>query len=171
MKWGSAWKVLQISDYKGETAKPKPFIKGMLETINQSYFYIESLIVKNFSRSRQRPQSASGTLQEYWYDVSFQLNPGKVEIMLRSLTTISKSTTRTTFRWSWEKLVVRLTSSQTTIGEEKNVFSANLLFKDCCQRTSKASSILLSESWVQQAQNSRRKCHQKLWSPKAVRVS
>lgn len=80
MKWGSAWKVLQISDYKGETVKPKPFIKGMLETINQSYFYIESLIVKNFSRSRQRPQSASGTLQEYWYDVSFQLNPGKVEI-------------------------------------------------------------------------------------------
>ena len=80
MKWGSAWKVLQISDYKGETAKPKLFIKGMLETINQSYFYIESLIVKNFSRSRQRPQSASGTLQEYWYDISFQLNPGKVEI-------------------------------------------------------------------------------------------
>ena len=80
MKWDSALKVLQISDYKGETAKPKPFIKGMLETINQSYFYIESLIVKNFSRSRQRPQSTSGTLQEYWYDVSFQLNPGKVEI-------------------------------------------------------------------------------------------
>ena len=46
MKWGSAWKVLQISDYKGETAKPKPFIKGMLETINQSYFYIESLILR-----------------------------------------------------------------------------------------------------------------------------
>ena len=80
MKWDSALKVLQISDYKGETAKPKPFIKGMLETINQSYFYIESLIVKNFSRSRQRPQSTSGTLQEYWYDVRFQLNPGKVEI-------------------------------------------------------------------------------------------
>lgn len=40
MKWDSAWKVLQISDYEGETAKPKPFIKGMLETINQSYFYL-----------------------------------------------------------------------------------------------------------------------------------
>ena len=60
VKWGSAWKVLQISDYKGETAKPKPFIKGMLETINQSYFYIESIIIKNFSRSHQRPQSYIG---------------------------------------------------------------------------------------------------------------
>lgn len=60
MKWGSAWKVLQISDYKGETAKPKPFIKGMLETINKSYFYIESPIIKTFSRGRQRPQSYIG---------------------------------------------------------------------------------------------------------------
>ena len=43
-------------------------------------------------------------------------------LKLRSLSTISKSTTRTTFRWSWEKLVVRLTASQTTIGEEKTFF-------------------------------------------------
>jgi len=37
-------------------------------------------------------------------------------------------------------------ASQTTLGEGRNVFSANFLFKDCCQLTSKASSILLSES-------------------------
>ena len=83
MKWGSAWKVLQISDCKGEIAKPKPFIKGMLETINQLYLYIESLIIKNFSRSRQRPQSYIGDATGVqWYDVSFQLNPGKVEIVV-----------------------------------------------------------------------------------------
>ena len=162
MKWGSAWKVLQISDYKGETAKPKPFIKGMLETINQSYFYIESLIVKNFSRSRQRPQSTSGTLQEYWYDVSFQLNPGKVEIAVF----IHNLRKYDAHHIPLESRIV----SQTTLGEETNVFSANFLFKDCCQLTSKASSILLSEYWLQQAQNSQRKRHQKLWSPKAVRV-
>ena len=178
MKWDSARKVLQISDYKGETAKPKPFIKGMLETINQSYFYIESLIVKNFSRSRQRPQSTSGTLQEYWYDVSFQLNPGKVEIAVfihnlrkydaHHITLESRIVSQTTLGEDWrhsEKF-----ASQTTLGEETNVFSANFLFKDCCQLTSKASSILLSESWLQQAHNSQRKRHQKLWSPKAVRV-
>ena len=83
MKWGSAWKVLQISDCKGEIAKPKPFIQGMLETINQLYLYIESLIIKNFSRSRQRPQSYIGDATGVqWYDVSFQLNPGKVEIVV-----------------------------------------------------------------------------------------
>ena len=130
MKWDSAWKVLQISDYKGETAKPKPFIKGMLETINQSYFYIESLTVKNFSRGRQRPQSASGTLQEYWYDVSFQLNPGKVEIAVfihnlrkydaHHIPLESRIVSQTTLGEDWrhsEKF-----ASQTTLGEETNVF-------------------------------------------------
>ena len=57
MKWGTLSDHKEKIDYKGDTAKPKPFIKGILETINQSYFYIGSLIVKNFSRSRQRAQS------------------------------------------------------------------------------------------------------------------
>ena len=169
MKWGSAWNVLQISDYKGETAKPKPFIKGMLETINQSYFYIESLIVKNFSRSRQRPQSASGSLQEYWYDVSFQLNPGKVEIAV-FIYNLKKYDSHH-IPLELRKISGEINCIANDNWRRKDVFSANLLFKDCCQRTSKASSILLSESWVQEAQNCRRKRHQKLWSPKAVRVS
>ena len=169
MKWGSAWKVLQISDCKGEIAKPKPFIKGMLETINQSYFYIESLIVKNFSRSRQRPQSASGSLQEYWYDVSFQLNPGKVEIAV-FIYNLKKYDSHH-IPLELRKISGEINCIANDNWRRKDVFSANLLFKDCCQRTSKASSILLSESWVQEAQNCRRKRHQKLWSPKEVRVS
>ena len=176
MKWGSAWKVLQISDYKGETAKPKLFIKGMLETINQSYFYIESLIVKNFSRSRQRPQSASGTLQEYWYDVSFQLNPGKVEIAvfihnLRKYDAHHISLELRIVSQLKKRHLEKIGDTRRSSHRKRHLEKKETFFQQTSSSRT-AASLRQSplESWLQQAQNSQRKRHQKLWSPKAVRV-
>ena len=116
----------------------------MLETINQSNFYIETPIIENFSRSRQRPQSYIGDLQEYWYDISFQLNPGKIEIavFIHNL----KKYDAYHIPLELRKISGEINCIANDTWRRKNVFSANLLFKDCCQLTSKASSILLSES-------------------------